>query len=94
MGVWKIGKSILFRDKHWIIRPRFRFSHRRPGRKDIRFEGAIFSLSLLFEMQIIDSLIGQNHINNCKNIQSYNAALLNCLSSFIYSYMTLFNTLF
>jgi hypothetical protein len=32
-------KNVLFRDKHWIIRARFRVSHRRPGRKDIRLTG-------------------------------------------------------
>jgi hypothetical protein len=38
---------ILFHDKHLIIRARFRVSHRRPGRKDIRFGSAI-SLSRHF----------------------------------------------
>jgi hypothetical protein len=43
--------NILFRDKHWIIGARFRVSHRRPGRKDIRFGKAI-SLSLLYVILI------------------------------------------
>jgi hypothetical protein len=43
-GVYKIEKKT-FRDEHWIIRARFRVSHRRPRRKDIKFGSAI-SLSL------------------------------------------------
>jgi hypothetical protein len=37
-----IIKYRLFLDRHWIIRARFRVSHRRPGLKDIRFGGTIF----------------------------------------------------
>jgi hypothetical protein len=47
-GVRKIktrNNPILFLDTHWIIRTRFRVSHRRPGCKDIRFT-RIISLSL------------------------------------------------
>jgi hypothetical protein len=33
---------ILVRDKHWIIRAGFWFSHRKPGCKDIRFWSANF----------------------------------------------------
>jgi hypothetical protein len=42
----------IYRDKYWIMRARFRVSHRTPGRKDIRFWSAIslsLSLSLLCE---------------------------------------------
>jgi hypothetical protein len=43
----------IFRDKHGIIRARFRVSHRRPGRKDIRFGSAIFlSLPIYFRYNI------------------------------------------
>jgi hypothetical protein len=48
-GYVKFKKKILFHDKHLIIRARFRVSHRRPGRKNIRFGKAIsLSLSLSF----------------------------------------------
>jgi hypothetical protein len=46
---------VLFHDKHWIIRARFRVSHRRPGPKDVRFGSAIslsLSLSLLYAIHI------------------------------------------
>jgi hypothetical protein len=44
-GYVKLNIYILFHDKHWIIRARFRVSHGRPGCKAIRFGNAI-SLSL------------------------------------------------
>jgi hypothetical protein len=44
-GYVKLKKK-LFHDKHWIVRARFRVSHRRSGCKDIRFGSSIFSLSL------------------------------------------------
>jgi hypothetical protein len=48
-GYVKLKIYILFHDKHWIIRARFRVSHKTPGRKDMRFGTAIFlSLSLSF----------------------------------------------
>jgi hypothetical protein len=42
--------NVLFHDKHWIIRARFRVSHKRSGRKVMRFGSAaiFFSLSLSF----------------------------------------------
>jgi hypothetical protein len=48
-GYVKLKKiNILFHDKHWIIRARFRVSHKRPRCKDMRFGSAIFfSLSPL-----------------------------------------------
>jgi hypothetical protein len=50
--------NILFHDKHWIIMAIFRVSHKRPGRKNMRFGSAIFSLSLLYAILIwADSFI-------------------------------------
>jgi hypothetical protein len=52
-GYVKLKKiNILFHDKHWIIRARFRVSHKRPERKDMRFGSAILSLSLLYAILI------------------------------------------
>jgi hypothetical protein len=54
-GYVKLKKYILFHDKHWIIRARFRVSHNWPGRKDMRFGSAIFfslSLTLLYAILI------------------------------------------
>jgi hypothetical protein len=44
-GTWKHltgyvkSKNLLFCHKHWIIKTRFRVSHRTPGRKDFRLTG-------------------------------------------------------
>jgi hypothetical protein len=46
-GYVQLKKKILFRDKHWGIRARFRVSRRRPERKDIEFGSVIFSLSFI-----------------------------------------------
>jgi hypothetical protein len=57
-GYVQLKKYILFHDKHWIIRARFRVSHRRPAHNDIRFWSVItISLSLSFKWFLSGQLV-------------------------------------